>query len=58
MEGANTGMEWISTGMTAVTDIFEGVLGVITANPLMTALFVAGTIIPVGLKIIKKFKHS
>lgn len=58
MEGATTGMEWITSGMETVTSIFEGVLGVITANSLISALFVAGTIIPVGLKIIKKFKHA
>ena len=51
-------MEWISTGMSVVTDIFEGVLSLITANPLLTALFVAGTIFPVGLKLIRKFKKA
>lgn len=51
-------MEWISTGMSAVTDIFEGVLGVITSNPLLTAFFVAGAIFPIGLKLIRKFKKA
>lgn len=57
MEGA-TGMEWISSGATAVLSIFDTLLDTITTNPILAMLFVGGTIIPLGFRIFKKFKRA
>lgn len=51
-------MEWITTGTETVVTLFESTLAIITGNPILTACFVAGTIIPIGLKILKKFKKA
>lgn len=58
MEGAATGMEWITTGAENVLSIFDTLLNTITSNPLLGMLFVGGTIIPLGFMIFKKFKHA
>lgn len=58
MEGAATGMEWISTGASNVLSIFDVLLDTITTNPLLAMLFVGGTIIPIGFRIFKKFKRA
>lgn len=59
MEGATkVTMEWISTGATNVLSIFDVLLDTITSNPLLSMLFVGGTIIPIGFKIFKKFKRA
>ena len=55
MEGSE--MTWISSGMETVTDIFGGVVDVITANPLLSAFFVAGAIIPLGLRVFRRFRR-
>ena len=52
-----TGMTWIADGMDTVTDIFVGVVDVITSDPLLTAFFVAGAIIPVGLRVFRRFRR-
>lgn len=57
MEGV-TGMEWISSGATAVLSIFDTLLDTITTNPILAMLFVGGTIIPLGFRIFKKFKRA
>ncbi len=58
MEGATTGMEWITTGAESVLSIFDVLLDTITTNPLLAMLFVGGTIIPIGFRIFKKFKRA
>lgn len=58
MEGATTGMEWISTGAENVLSIFDVLLDTITTNSLLAMLFVGGTIIPIGFRIFKKFKRA
>ena len=58
MEGATTGMEWISTGAENVLSIFDVLLDTITTNRLLAMLFVGGTIIPIGFRIFKKFKRA
>lgn len=58
MEGATTGMEWITTGAQNILTIFDTLLDTITGNPLLAMLFVGGTIIPLGFMIFEKFKHA
>lgn len=57
MEGT-TGMEWISSGATAVLSIFDTLLDTIITNPILGMLFVGGTIIPLGFRIFRKFKRA
>ncbi|MBQ2744850.1 MAG: hypothetical protein IJF37_04455 [Lachnospiraceae bacterium] len=49
-------MEWIETGTTTVTSIFTGVLNICTSNPLLTACLTAGVVIPLGVKVFRKFR--
>lgn len=58
MEGATTGMEWITTGAQNILTIFDTLLDTITGNPLLAMLFVGGTIIPLGFMIFHKFKNA
>ena len=58
MEGTVNSMEWFTTASATITDIMEGLLEVITSNPLLAMLFAAGTIIPLGLGLLKKFKRA
>lgn len=50
-------MEWITTGAESVLSIFDTLLTKITTTPILAMLFVGGTVIPLGFKIFKKFKH-
>lgn len=58
MEGAATGMEWITTGAENALKIFDTLLSTIETNPLLGMLFVGGTVIPLGFMIFHKFKNA
>lgn len=51
-------MEWITTATTTVMDTMSTVLDTITSTPILAVIFVGGTIIPLGLRIFKKFKSN
>lgn len=51
-------MEWFTTASATIVDIMEGLLTTITGNPLLALLFASSTIIPLGLKLLKKFKKA
>lgn len=57
MEGVSNSMEWITTGAESVLSIFDTLLNKITTTPILAMLFVGGTVIPLGFRIFKKFKH-
>ena len=51
-------MEWLSGATDAIVSLTESVLRMITSNALFALLFAASTMIPLGLRIIKKFKRA
>ena len=58
MEGATTGMEWVTSGTETVVTWFESVLGIITGNELLAACLVAGTVVPIGCYLLRKFRGA
>ena len=51
-------LEWLSGATSSVVEITESVLSMITGNALFALLFAASTIIPLGLRTIKRFKRA
>lgn len=56
MEGVATGMEAITSGISAIMSISTTVLDAILANPVYAALFAAG-FISIGIGIVGKLKR-
>ncbi len=48
-------MEWVTTGMTAVTTWFNGLFEVISGNSVLGAIFVGTTIIPIAFGVFRRF---
>ncbi len=48
-------MEWVTTGMTAVTTWFNGLFNVISGDAVLGAIFVGTTIIPIAFSVFRKF---
>lgn len=51
------GLTWVTEGATAVLEVLETVLTTITGNAFFAMVLVGGTIIPLGIRIFRKFKH-
>lgn len=48
----------VSTALTTATTLFTWVIDTITANAILTAVFVVTTLIPAGIMVFKKIKRS
>lgn len=57
-EVTTVGMEWITTGTEAAVSVFESTLSIITGHPLLSMLLVAGTVVPVGISLLNRFKSG
>ena len=57
-EATATTLDWITTGADNILLVFDKILDIISGNPLLAMLFVAGTVIPAGFGIFHHFKHA
>lgn len=51
-------MEWLTTATSGVLDVFSTVLSTITDTPILALLFAGGTIIPIGMNLLNRFKGT
>lgn len=51
-------MEWLTTAVTGCLEVFSTVIDTITTTPVLALLFAGGTIIPMGIHLLSKTKHS
>lgn len=56
MEGA-TAFD-VSSGLDTATDLITWVFDLISANPILAAVFVAGTLVPCGIALFGHLKHT
>lgn len=51
-------MEWLTTAVTGCLDVFSNVIDVVTTTPVLALLFAGGTVIPMGIGLLSRTKHS
>lgn len=51
------GLTWITTGASNVLSVLDTVMNTITGNAFFAMILVGGTIIPLGIRIFRKFKR-
>lgn len=53
-------MTWeaISTAMTNFSDVVTSAIGTISSSPALMAIFVGGSLLPVGFKLFKRAKKA
>ena len=52
------GLTWLDTATTAALNLFSTVIDTITTNSVLSICFVAGTMIPLGIKMFKRFRKA
>lgn len=57
MEPTASDIEWLTTASDAVLGVMSDVIDTITTTPVLAIVFVAGTIIPLGIGLFKKFRR-
>ena len=48
----------VSAGLDTATDLITWVFDLIAANPILAAVFVAGTLVPCGIALFGNLKHT
>ena len=51
-------MENIGTALTSAVGYVETILGTVMGNEVLALIFAAGTILPLGIGVFKKFKKA
>lgn len=51
-------MEFVTTATTNIVSLMESMITVITGNPILAVCFTAGTILPIGIRLLNKLKRA